>query len=449
MATQKVPSLDASGRVRQKHLPQHLDPTALAATIASVTGAVFVVSTTAPTETTRNGAPVIWIDSSVQGTSVTAAVPTFNDGTDTYTIPTTTGVDYKVGGVTKAAGSYAVTAPATVTVDAVAQSGYVLTGTTQWVGTFTVSTDTTAPTAPMNLAGTAGTTTMDLSWTASTDAVGVTGYRVSKDNGATWITSTVTGTSYQVTGLTAGTSYTFAVAARDAAGNWSTNATLTKSTTSATAPSGAYGPAVLADAPYFYLPLDDAAGSSTARQIGSQTTTTWTPTSVTFGATGIGDGTTAATFNGTSSVLTGPSSGLDGTAGTIEAIITPTSVSGSRDIAGVAGNTVLLNLEGGKVKGWTGSTAGQYLLGNTTLVAGTRYHVAMTYDGTNLNVYVNGALDGTLASTDTVAAYGIANKIGYGGVGYFQGSLAGVAMYKGKALTAARILAHAQAAGLA
>jgi Zn-dependent metalloprotease/chitodextrinase len=77
--------------------------------------------------------------------------------------------------------------------------------------------DTQPPSVPANLSSSNVTnTTVDLSWNASTDNVGVTGYDVYQ--GATNI-ATVTGTSYQVTGLTASTSYAFNVRARDAAGN--------------------------------------------------------------------------------------------------------------------------------------------------------------------------------------------------------------------------------------
>ncbi len=77
--------------------------------------------------------------------------------------------------------------------------------------------DTTAPTAPTNLTASNTTqTTTDLSWTASTDNVGVTGYDVYQ--GASVI-ATVSTTTYQVTGLTASTSYSFNVRAKDAAGN--------------------------------------------------------------------------------------------------------------------------------------------------------------------------------------------------------------------------------------
>ena len=79
------------------------------------------------------------------------------------------------------------------------------------------STDTTAPTAPTSLvaSGTTSSST-NLSWTASTDNVSVASYDVYQ--GSTF-KATITGTTYAVTGLSASTSYTFSVKAKDAAGN--------------------------------------------------------------------------------------------------------------------------------------------------------------------------------------------------------------------------------------
>lgn len=81
--------------------------------------------------------------------------------------------------------------------------------------------DTTPPTAPTGLAVSNITSTgATLSWGASTDNVGVTGYKVY--NGSTLVTTTGGNTlSYNVTGLTPSTSYTFNVKAVDAAGNTS------------------------------------------------------------------------------------------------------------------------------------------------------------------------------------------------------------------------------------
>jgi bacillolysin len=93
--------------------------------------------------------------------------------------------------------------------------------------------DTQAPTAPTSLAaaGTTATTT-NLSWTAATDNVGVTGYDVYQ---GTTLKSTVTGTTYAVTGLTASTAYTFYVVAKDAAGNVSASSNVANVTTTGTA----------------------------------------------------------------------------------------------------------------------------------------------------------------------------------------------------------------------
>ena len=77
--------------------------------------------------------------------------------------------------------------------------------------------DTQAPTVPTGLtAGTVTETSVALSWTASTDNVKVTGYDVYR--GTTKVGST-TGTTYTDTGLTAATAYSYAVRAKDAAGN--------------------------------------------------------------------------------------------------------------------------------------------------------------------------------------------------------------------------------------
>ena len=77
--------------------------------------------------------------------------------------------------------------------------------------------DTQPPTAPTNLASPSQTsTTIALTWTASTDNVGVTGYRIFR--GAS-VAGTSATTSFTADGLTPSTSYTFTVAAFDAAGN--------------------------------------------------------------------------------------------------------------------------------------------------------------------------------------------------------------------------------------
>jgi len=85
------------------------------------------------------------------------------------------------------------------------------------VKTSAAAADTTPPSTPTGLtAGAVTSSSVTLSWTASTDNVGVTGYDVY--NG-TALAASLAGTTVDVSGLTAATTYSFTVRARDAAGN--------------------------------------------------------------------------------------------------------------------------------------------------------------------------------------------------------------------------------------
>src|SRR5205814_547072 len=100
-------------------------------------------------------------------------------------------------------------------------------------GTTVIAADTTPPTTPTGLtAAVAGSSGANLSWTASTDNVGVTGYIVRR-NGVQVATPTATG--FADTGLSAATTYSYTVAARDAAGNISPDSTSVSVTTASAA----------------------------------------------------------------------------------------------------------------------------------------------------------------------------------------------------------------------
>jgi chitodextrinase len=95
--------------------------------------------------------------------------------------------------------------------------------------------DTAAPSAPSSVRTTSTTqTSVALAWNASTDNVGVSGYGVY--NGAASSGST-SATTYTVSGLACGSSYSLGVDAFDAAGNRSTKATV-NATTAACSSSG-------------------------------------------------------------------------------------------------------------------------------------------------------------------------------------------------------------------
>lgn len=96
--------------------------------------------------------------------------------------------------------------------------------------------DTTPPSVPTGLSATAiSSSQINLSWTASTDNVGVTGYKVYR--GGSQIGTTAS-TTYQDTGLAASTSFTYTVAAYDAAGNTSAQSAGASATTQASSGGG-------------------------------------------------------------------------------------------------------------------------------------------------------------------------------------------------------------------
>lgn len=80
--------------------------------------------------------------------------------------------------------------------------------------------DSTPPTAPSNVNSTGKTSTsVSLSWTAATDNIGVAGYEIYRNGAKVSGTTLVAGTIYTDTGLSASTTYTYYVIAKDDAGN--------------------------------------------------------------------------------------------------------------------------------------------------------------------------------------------------------------------------------------
>ncbi|MFY0573880.1 fibronectin type III domain-containing protein [Cystobacter fuscus] len=93
------------------------------------------------------------------------------------------------------------------------------------------TTDTQAPSAPSSLKVSSTTSSsVTLSWTGSTDNVGVASYDVYQ--GSTLVGSS-SATTFTVSGLSASTTYSFSIKARDAAGNTSTASNTVSATTSA------------------------------------------------------------------------------------------------------------------------------------------------------------------------------------------------------------------------
>jgi chitodextrinase len=108
--------------------------------------------------------------------------------------------------------------------------------------------DTTPPSVPTGLTATAvSSAQINLSWTASTDNVGVTGYNIYR--GGTKVNTTTT-TTFQDGGLAASTTFNYAVAAFDAAGNTSAQSAGASATTQA----GSSGGSIPSGLGWFQIP---------------------------------------------------------------------------------------------------------------------------------------------------------------------------------------------------
>jgi chitodextrinase len=300
--------------------------------------------------------------------------------------------------------------------------------------------DTTPPTAPTGLSASAASSSqINLTWTAATDNVGVTGYRVERCQGAGCSNfaeiGTTSSTSFGDSGLSASTSYSYRVRAGDAANNlgpYSNTATTTTQT------GGGGGPTPVAAYSFNEnsgTTVADASGTGNGGTIGNAT---WT----TQGKYG-----NALVFNGTNALVTVPDApSLDLTnAMTLEAWVNPsTALIGWQDVVYkeddnyyLMGSSSSLGrpAAGGRFDGAYGE-----VFGAGQLTANTWTHIAATYDGTTLKLYVNGALVSSKAQTGALATSSNALSIGgdniYGQ--YFVGLIDEVRIYN-TALTQAQV----------
>ena len=139
---------------------------------------------------------------------ITLLAGTPNDGSQVVTIPNTAGTQNRI---------------------MVRGSGHIFFDISNANFTITAgSTDTVVPTAPILAASGTTQTATNLSWSGATDNVAVTGYDVFQ--GSTLLGST-SSTTFSVIGLTASTTYSFSVKAKDAAGNLSLSSNLVSVTT--------------------------------------------------------------------------------------------------------------------------------------------------------------------------------------------------------------------------
>src|SRR5579885_2832152 len=166
------------------------------------------------------------------------------DGANVGTVDTATPYSYSWDTTKSANGAHSLTA---IAKDAAGNS------TTSSAVSVTVknsgTSDTTPPSVPTGLtASAASSSQINLTWNASTDNVGVAGYNVYRNGNKV---ASATGTFFQDAGLAASTTYSYTVAAFDAAGNTSAQSAAASATTSAPSSGGGGIPSALG---WFQIP---------------------------------------------------------------------------------------------------------------------------------------------------------------------------------------------------
>ena len=172
-------------------------------------------------------------------------------------------------------------------------------------------------------------------------------------------------------------------------------------------PTGTYAQLVANDGPLSYWRLNETSGTNAADSDGSNPGVyTGSPT---LGAASLltNDGDKAATFSGSAQYVRVASSASLSLASTVslEAWIKPTSIPAAGAFASVLTKpeSYSLQFNGPKME-FTIMQAGtrRRLQTPAALVAGTRYHVVGTYDGTTQRLYINGALVASAALTGAI-----------------------------------------------
>jgi Concanavalin A-like lectin/glucanases superfamily/Domain of unknown function (DUF1929)/Bacterial Ig domain/Glyoxal oxidase N-terminus/Fibronectin type III domain len=296
--------------------------------------------------------------------------------------------------------------------------------------------DTSPPTVPTGVTATAvSASQINVAWTASSDNVGVAGYTIFRNDAAV---GSVTGPTFADTGLQPSTTYRYTVAARDGVGNLSAPSSPPVTATTPSSNPGlvaAYG-------------FNEGSGTSVADATGNGHTGTisgaiWT-TQGRFGQ--------ALSFPGSSSWVTVSDSALlDLTTGmTLEAWVNPTALGTSWR------NVIIKERAAGEIYNLYAHTdalvptafvvtaaapnspAG--VSGGTQLALNTWSHLAVTYDGTALRLYVNGTQVGSRALSGALLASTGALRIGGNSLWgeFFQGSIDEVRIYN-RALSPAEL----------
>jgi hypothetical protein len=297
--------------------------------------------------------------------------------------------------------------------------------------------DTTAPSAPSGLGATGGAGQATLSWSAATDNVGVVRYNVHRATTSGFTPSAAnriaqpTGTSY--TDNVAAGVYFYKVTAEDAAGNVgaaSNEASATVSSPAVTGLVAAYG-------------FDEGSGTTTSD--GSGNGNTGTLSNATWNTGGkFGN---ALSFDGTNSIVNvANSAGLQLTNGmTLEAWVKPTSLGSWNTVlfkerSNYYAYALYANTGTNRPSANTFTNGDNDVRGTAAVATGVWTHLAATYNGTVLAIYVNGTQAATLLVSGGIVSNTGALRIGGNTIWgeYYNGLIDEVRVYS-RALSAAEI----------
>ncbi|HLC42882.1 MAG TPA: LamG-like jellyroll fold domain-containing protein [Methylomirabilota bacterium] len=301
--------------------------------------------------------------------------------------------------------------------------------TAAFVRMMPASGDSEPPTAPTNLTGQALAGAAGLSWTPAVDNVGVANYNIHRSTASGFIPSATnriaqtSSTTYTDSGLAIGTYY-FVVTARDGAGNVSTPSNQVAVNVVSAAPGGLV-------AAYSFnegsgTTVTDLSGSGNSGTISGAT---WTAAGR-FGG--------ALSFNGSSSWVTvNDVNSLDLTTGmTVEAWVRPTALNGWRTVVlkerpGTLAYALYANMSANRPSGEVTIPDGVDTQGTGQLPLNTWSHLAVTYDGATLRLYVNGVQVSSRAAGGSIATSASPLRIGGNSVWgeYFAGQIDEIRIY--------------------
>ena len=230
-----------------------------------------------------------------------------------------------------------------------------ITAATTLYASWTLTNDTTPPSAPTGLTSNSVTSSsVTLSWTASTDNIGVTGYNIYRNETLVGSSNTI---SYTDTGLAANTTYSYTVKAKDTANNISSASNALSVTT--------LSPGYLnfAHSSYsVYIPssgsnsitvsasgLDNNGNAISASTIVYSLAATYTGVSIN-GSTGVITVTSQATAGSVNIIATYGS--ITGTA----TLYVANTITGSITLSAVSNNTYLVLLSANNISSFTGKT---------------------------------------------------------------------------------------------